>query len=75
MWTWNSDPSGTDAANPNPAGAGAFAYNLRLLGQAIPNPELLPDKTPPRAPTLKPRRTSSRPESRFVIRGFCGGAR
>jgi hypothetical protein len=29
MWTWNSDPFGTDAANPNPSGAGAFAYNLR----------------------------------------------
>jgi hypothetical protein len=25
---WNSDPFGTDAANPNPAGAGVFAYNL-----------------------------------------------
>src|ERR1700737_4194246 len=25
MWTWNSDPFGTDAANANPAGAGAFA--------------------------------------------------
>jgi len=33
MWTWNSDPFGTDAANPNPAGAGAFAYNLRFPGQ------------------------------------------
>jgi RHS repeat-associated protein len=33
MWTWNSDPFGTDAANPNPAGAGSFAYNLRFPGQ------------------------------------------
>jgi len=33
MWTWNSDPFGTDAANPNPAGAGAFTYNLRFPGQ------------------------------------------
>jgi RHS repeat-associated protein len=33
MWTWNSDPFGTDAANPNPAGAGSFTYNLRFLGQ------------------------------------------
>ena len=33
MWTWNSDPFGTDAANPNPAGTGTFAYNLRLPGQ------------------------------------------
>jgi RHS repeat-associated protein len=35
MWTWNSDPFGTDAANPNPAGAGTFAYNLRLPGQVF----------------------------------------
>jgi hypothetical protein len=33
MWTWNSDPFGTDAANPNPGGAGTFAYNLRFPGQ------------------------------------------
>jgi RHS repeat-associated protein len=33
MWTWNSDPFGTDAANANPAGAGAFTYNLRFPGQ------------------------------------------
>jgi RHS repeat-associated protein len=33
MWTWNSDPFGTDAANPNPTGAGAFAYNVRFPGQ------------------------------------------
>jgi hypothetical protein len=30
MWTWNSDPFGTDAANPSPAGAGTFAYSLRF---------------------------------------------
>jgi RHS repeat-associated protein len=35
MWTWNSDPFGTDAANANPAGAGAFAYNLRFPGQVF----------------------------------------
>src|SRR5258707_966959 len=33
MWTWFSDPFGTDAANANPAGSGAFAYNLRFPGQ------------------------------------------
>jgi RHS repeat-associated protein len=33
MWTWNSDPFGTDAANANPSGAGAFPYNLRFPGQ------------------------------------------
>jgi RHS repeat-associated protein len=33
MWAWFSDPFGTDAANDNPAGAGAFAYNLRFPGQ------------------------------------------
>jgi len=33
MWTWNSDPFGTDAANPNPAGVGTFPYNLRFPGQ------------------------------------------
>jgi RHS repeat-associated protein len=35
LWTWNSDPFGTDAANANPAGAGAFAYNLRFPGQVF----------------------------------------
>jgi RHS repeat-associated protein len=35
MWTWNSDPFGTDAANANPAGAGTFAFNLRLPGQVF----------------------------------------
>jgi len=35
MWTWNSDPFGTDAANPNPTGAGTFAYNLRFPGQVF----------------------------------------
>ena len=33
MWTWFSDPLGTDAANANPAGLGAFVYNLRVPGQ------------------------------------------
>jgi RHS repeat-associated protein len=33
MWTWNSDPFGTDAANANPSGLGAFTYNLRFPGQ------------------------------------------
>jgi len=33
MWTWSSDPFGTDAANPNPSGAGPFAFNLRFPGQ------------------------------------------
>jgi RHS repeat-associated protein len=31
----NSDPFGTDAANANPAGAGAFAYTLRFPGQVF----------------------------------------
>ena len=35
MWTWFSDPFGTDAANSNPAGAGTFGYNLRLPGQVF----------------------------------------
>ncbi len=35
MWTWYSDPFGTDAANENPAGAGTFAYNLRFPGQVF----------------------------------------
>ena len=35
MWTWNSDPFGTDAANANPAGAGIFAYNLRFPSQVF----------------------------------------
>ena len=33
LWTWNSDPFGTDAANANPGGVGVFAYNLRFPGQ------------------------------------------
>jgi len=33
MWTWFSDPFGTDAANSNPAGVGSFTYNLRFPGQ------------------------------------------
>jgi hypothetical protein len=35
MWTWNSDPFGTDAANTNPGGTGAFAYNLCFPGQVF----------------------------------------
>jgi RHS repeat-associated protein len=33
VWSWYSDPFGTDAANENPAGAGTFKYNLRFAGQ------------------------------------------
>lgn len=35
VWTWFSDPFGTDAANANPSGAGTFAYNLRFPGQVF----------------------------------------
>jgi RHS repeat-associated protein len=35
MWSWFSDPFGTDAANNNPGGAGMFAYNLRFPGQVF----------------------------------------
>jgi RHS repeat-associated protein len=35
MWSWLSDPFGTDAANENPAGAGTFKYNLRFPGQVF----------------------------------------
>ena len=35
LWTWFSDPFGTDAANANPSGLGAFAYNLRFPGQVF----------------------------------------
>ena len=35
MWTWFSDPFGTDAANANPQGAGPFPYNLRFPGQVF----------------------------------------
>lgn len=38
MWTWFSDPFGTDAANTNPAGAGSFFYNLRFPGQIFGGP-------------------------------------
>ncbi len=38
MWSWFSDPFGTDAANENPAGAGTFTYNLRLPGQVFGGP-------------------------------------
>jgi len=33
MWTWYSDPFGTDLPNENPAGGGTFKYNLRFPGQ------------------------------------------
>jgi RHS repeat-associated protein len=33
VWSWYSDPFGTDAANENPAGPKAFKYNLRFAGQ------------------------------------------
>jgi RHS repeat-associated protein len=32
-WRWDADPFGTTAANQNPAGLGAFVYNLRFPGQ------------------------------------------
>lgn len=35
MWSWFSDPFGTDAANENPAGAGTFRYSLRFAGQVF----------------------------------------
>jgi RHS repeat-associated protein len=35
MWTWFSDPFGTDPANANPVGLGAFTYNLRFPGQVF----------------------------------------
>ena len=33
MWRWDQDPFGTAAPNANPAGQGAFVYNLRFPGQ------------------------------------------
>jgi RHS repeat-associated protein len=33
LWTWLSDPFGTDAANANTQGVGPFPYNLRFAGQ------------------------------------------
>ncbi len=34
LWRWdNADPFGANAANENPAGLGAFSYNLRFPGQ------------------------------------------
>jgi hypothetical protein len=42
MWTWNFDPFGTDAADPNPAGAGALAYTLRFPGQVFDGRARLP---------------------------------
>src|SRR5581483_10633359 len=35
MWTWFSDPFGTDAVNANPSGSGTFTYNLRFPGQVF----------------------------------------
>jgi RHS repeat-associated protein len=35
LWTWFSDPFGTDAANSNPASVGAFPDNLRFPGQVF----------------------------------------
>ncbi len=32
-WRWDADPFGTTAPNQNPAGLGAFPYNLRFPGQ------------------------------------------
>jgi RHS repeat-associated protein len=32
-WRWDADPFGTTAPNQNPAGLGAFVYNLRAPGQ------------------------------------------
>ncbi len=32
-WTWMAEPFGTTAANTNPAGQGAFTFNLRHPGQ------------------------------------------
>jgi len=32
-WRWDSDPFGTNAANENPSGLGAFKYTLRFPGQ------------------------------------------
>ncbi|MDP2027588.1 RHS repeat-associated core domain-containing protein [Sulfuriferula sp.] len=33
VWRWDSEPFGSDAANENPSGLGAFSYNLRFPGQ------------------------------------------
>jgi RHS repeat-associated protein len=33
MWSWYSDPFGTDLPNENPAAGGTFKYNLRFPGQ------------------------------------------
>jgi RHS repeat-associated protein len=38
IWTWYTSPFGTDAANENPSGAGAFKYDLRFAGQLY-NPQ------------------------------------
>jgi RHS repeat-associated protein len=33
MWTWYSDPFGSELPNENPASGGTFKYNLRFPGQ------------------------------------------
>jgi RHS repeat-associated protein len=33
MWRWDPDTFGSVAANANPAGLGAFTYDLRFPGQ------------------------------------------
>ena len=33
VWRWDSEPFGSDMANENPSGLGAFSYNLRFPGQ------------------------------------------
>jgi YD repeat-containing protein len=35
VWRWDSDPFGTDGANENPSGLGAFSFNLRFPGQCF----------------------------------------
>jgi uncharacterized protein RhaS with RHS repeats len=38
LWTWLSDPFGTEAAIENPSGVGTFPYNLRFPGQIFGGP-------------------------------------
>jgi YD repeat-containing protein len=35
MWTWNSDPFGTDAANANPSGAGSLTTTSDSRGRSL----------------------------------------
>jgi RHS repeat-associated protein len=37
MWRWDPDTFGSLQPNPNPAGLGAFTYNLRFAGQYFMN--------------------------------------